>query len=112
MTKSIERLSLHFNAGYEFLTGEDRDQRDGRYKLALGASYPIGAPKYTRTTAVGDVFTEQSSRRGDSNTVGFELGIRHQLTPRFVVDTGVGTEVAGPAHRAPFTFTVGVSFGF
>lgn len=44
VTKSVERLSLHLNAGYEFITSSREDERDGRYKLAIGASYPVGAP--------------------------------------------------------------------
>lgn len=111
-TKSFDRLSLHFNAAYEFLTGTERGERDGRYQFVLGASYPIGAPKYTRTTLIGDVFTEQSSHKGDSNAVGVEAGFRHQLTPRLVFDAGVGTEFAGPRDRAKFFFTTGFSFGF
>lgn len=87
-TKSFRDVSLHFNAGYAFLTGTERGERDGRYELVLGASYPIGAPKHTRTTLLADVFTEQSRERGDDNTVGFEIGVRHQLTPRLVLDAG------------------------
>jgi hypothetical protein len=112
ITKSIERLSLHLNAGYEFLTSTSRDERDGRYKLALGASYPIGAPQFTRATLVGDVFSEQSTRRGESTVVGVEVGVRYQLTPRMVWDVGIGTEFAGPAHRSDLFLTTGVSFGF
>src|SRR3984893_7384057 len=43
VTKSIESLSLHLNTGHEFLIATSRGDRDGRYKLAFGASYPIGA---------------------------------------------------------------------
>jgi hypothetical protein len=111
-TKSFDRLSIHLNAAYEFASGTARDERDGRYELALGASYPIGAPRYTRTTLVGDVFTEQSSRRGETNVVGVEAGFRHQLTPRLVLDVGIGTEFAGPDDRSGFFFTTGVPFGF
>jgi hypothetical protein len=111
-TKSIDRLSIHLNGGYRFLNGTERDERDGRYEIAVGASYPIGAPKHTRTIVIGDVFTEQSKRRGASNTVGLELGVRHQLTPRLVLDGGVGSEIAGPGDRAPLFLNVGVSFGF
>jgi hypothetical protein len=112
ITKSIERLSLHLNAGYEFLISTRDDERDGRYKLAVGASYPVGAPRFTRATLVGDVFAEQSSRHGDPTTVGTELGLRYQLTPRIVWDVGVGTEFAGPAERSKFSFTTGLSFAF
>lgn len=51
-TKSLGRLSLHANAGYAFLSGEDPRERDGRYEIMLGASYPIGAPHYTRLTVL------------------------------------------------------------
>jgi Putative MetA-pathway of phenol degradation len=112
ITKSIERLSLHLNAGYEFLIATSSGDRGGRYKFALGASYPIGAPQFTRATLVGDVFAEQSTRRGESTFVGTEVGLRYQLTPRIVWDVGIGTEFAGPAHRSDLFLTTGVSFGF
>src|SRR5258708_7046248 len=83
-----------------------------RYKLALGASYPIGAPQFTRATLVGDVFAEQSTRRGESTVVGVEVGVRYQLTPRMVWDVGIGTEFAGPARRSDLFLTTGFSFGF
>jgi hypothetical protein len=112
VTKSFERLSLHFNAGYEFLTAIRDDERDGRYELALGFSYPVGAPQFTRATLVGDVFAEQAGHRGGSTTVGTEIGLRFQLTPRIVWDVGVGTEFAGPGDRARLFGTTGFSFGF
>jgi len=112
VTRSIGRLFLHLNAGYEFLTGGRRDEREGRYKVALGASYPIGAPRFTRLTFVGDVFAEQSSRRGEDTSVGVEGGIRYQLTPRMVWDVGVGTEFSGPSHRSDVFVSTGISFGF
>ena len=112
VTKSIERLSLHLNAGYTFLSEDDRDARDGQWALVLGASYPIGAPRHTRTTLVADVFAEQAPHRGEPETVGAEVGIRYQLTPRFVWDVGVGTEFAGPGDRSRVFFTTGLSFGF
>ena len=112
VTKSIERVSLHLNAGYEFITNTRDEERDGRYELALGFSYPLGAPQFTRATLVGDVFAEQAGRRGESTTVGTEVGVRFQLAPRFVWDIGVGTEFAGPAGRSPFFATTGLSFGF
>ena len=112
VTKSVERLSLHLNAGYEFVTTARDDERDGRYDLALGFSYPVGAPQFTRATLVGDVFAEQAARRGESTMVGVELGLRYQLTPRIVWDVGMGTEFAGPADRSRFLFGTGFSFGF
>jgi hypothetical protein len=112
VTRSIDRLSLHLNAGYAFLGGTTGEEQDGRYGVTLGASYPVGAPQYTRTTLVGDLFTEQGDRRGGSNVFGAELGFRHQLTQRVVVDAGIGSELAGPADRSSLFVTTGVSVGF
>lgn len=112
VTKSFERVSVHVNAAYLFLTDADRGEREGRYELVLGASYPIGAPRFTRATLIADVFTEQPTHRGDSNVVGTEVGLRYQLTPSIVWDAGVGTEFAGPRDRSPFFFTTGLSWAF
>ncbi|MGH7265795.1 MAG: transporter [Candidatus Rokuibacteriota bacterium] len=113
VTRSLGRLGLHLNAAYEFLGDDDGgNARDGRYTVVLGASYPVGAPRYTRTTVLADLFTEQGSRRGEPNVLGVEVGFRHQLTPRFVLDAGVGTELAGPAERSRFFATAGLGVGF
>jgi hypothetical protein len=112
ITKSMERLSLHLNAGYEFFTDTRAEERDGRYEFALGFSYPVGAPQFTRATLVGDVFAEQAALRGDSTVVGAEVGLRYQLTPRIVWDVGVGSEFAGPSDRSRFSFQTGFSVGF
>lgn len=112
LTKSFDRLSLHLNAAYELLSGTRGDERDGRYQFILGASYPIGAPLYTRTTLVADVFVQQAPRRRESEAFGTEIGFRHQLTSRIVWDAGLGSEFAGPADRSTFFFTTGVSVGF
>jgi hypothetical protein len=110
LTRSFGRLSLHANAGYAFLSGEDQGERDGRYEIILGASYPIGAPHYTRLTVLGDLFTEQSVAREESNIAGAELGLRYQLTYRAVLDAGLGSEFAGPADRSSFYLTTGLSY--
>jgi hypothetical protein len=112
VTKSFGHLSLHVNAGYAFLSGEDPGERDGRYEIILGASYPIGAPHYTRLTVLGDLFTEQSVARGESNITGAEVGLRYQLTYRAVLDAGLGSEFAGPTDRSSFYLTTGLSVGF
>jgi hypothetical protein len=112
LTKSIGRLSVHFNPAYEVFSGTKPFERDGRYELALGASYPIGAPKHTLTTLLGDVFTDQAPRRGDPQIAGAEIGVRHQWTPWTVLDAGIGTEFAGPSSRSRFFATVGFSVGF
>ena len=83
-----------------------------RYDLVHGASVPIGAPRYTRATLLADVFTEQAVRHGEDNVDGAEVRFRHQLTPRLVIDAGLGTEFAGPADRAPLFGRIGASFAF
>ncbi len=112
LTKSFNRLSLYVNAGYDFLDGAKRGERDSRYEFIVGASYPAGAPQYTRMTVLGDVFTQQSVQHGDANIVGAEAGFRYQLTPRAVLDAGISSEFAGPAERSIFFFTTGISIGF
>src|SRR5262249_3448402 len=112
VTRSIERLSLHLNGGYEDTTDSRRTERAGPSKPAIGGGNPVGAPQFTRATLVVDVFSEQTVRRRESNVVGTEVGLRYQLTPRLVWDVGIGTEFAGPATRSQFFGTTGLSFGF
>ena len=112
ITKSFQRLSLHFNPAYEFVGDNATGERSGIYKMTLGASYPMGAPMYTRTTLLADIFTEQSSRRRESNVWGAEIGFRHQMTERLVLDLGIGSEFAGPVKRSQFFVTTGVSVAF
>jgi hypothetical protein len=112
VTKSVGRLSVHLNPAYEVFSGTTPFERDGRYELALGASYPVGAPKHTLTTLLGDIFTEQAPRRGEPQIAGAEIGVRRQWTPWTVLDAGIGTEFAGPLNRSTFFATVGFSVGF
>jgi hypothetical protein len=112
VTKSFDRWSLHFNPAYEFLSGGDGGERDGRYRFILGASYPLGAPQHTRTTLLFDLFAEQSSRSGESTFFGAEAGVRYQMSQRGILDFGLGSEMSGPSRRAPFYFTAGFSYGF
>jgi hypothetical protein len=111
VTRSIDRVSFHFNAGYEFLSGTPADERDGRYELALGASLPIGAPLSTRTVLIADIFTVEGARKGDDALWGVEAGVRYQFTPRVVLDGGLGTEFAG-SDRSTLLGTVGISISF
>jgi hypothetical protein len=112
MTKSFGRLSLHFNAAYEWLARSAPGEREGRWVAVFGPSYPVGAPRYTRTVILADIYIEQSHQRGERETVGVEVGFRHQLTERIVVDAGLGTEVRGPPDRAELIATTGISIGF
>ncbi len=112
VAKSFGRLNFNLNGGYEFFNGTRSGERAGIYEFTFGAAYPIGAPKYTRTTLLAAVFTHQSERKGASNIYGVEAGFRHQMTQRVVLDFGVGSELAGPARRAPFYVTTGFSYAF
>jgi Putative MetA-pathway of phenol degradation len=112
VTKSLGRLSLHFNGGYRFIGDPGPGERDGIYIFAFGPSFPIGAPKYTRLTFLADAFVEQAVRIGDPQIVGAEAGIRYQLSERAVLDLGVGSEFDGPEDRSPFFAAVGLSYSF
>jgi hypothetical protein len=112
VTKSVGRLSLHGNAAVELVGGTRGSERDVIYKFAFGPSYPIGAPMYTRTTLLADLFWERAHHRGERDTTGVEAGFRHQLTERMVVDAGIGTEFRGAADRSRFFATTGISISF
>lgn len=111
-TKSFGNVSLHLNAGYTFVHGEEDGQRQGQYEFILGMSLPVGAPLHTRTTLVMDIFTEQSLERGEKPVYGVEAGVRYQLATQAVLDAGVGSEMVGPTERSAFYFTAGVSYAF
>ncbi|HEX3034759.1 MAG TPA: transporter [Thermodesulfobacteriota bacterium] len=111
-TKSFGHLSMHTNAAYQYLNGDRDGEKDNRLEFILGASYPIGAPQYTRLTAIGNVFTDLSVEEDDSSVVGTEFGFRYQLTQRAVLDAGVGSEFAGASERSSFFATTGISFSF
>lgn len=111
ITKSIARLSLYLNASHVFVSTSGNQAGNDLHRILLGGSYPVGAPKYTRTTLVTDVFAEMSTAQGVAEIFGAELGLRHQLTQRIVLDAGAGTEFSGPANRTPFLLRLGASFG-
>jgi hypothetical protein len=112
VTRSFDRLSVHLNPVFEVLSGTTAVERDSRYELTLGASYPLGAPKHTLTTIIGDVFTGQAPRRVEPQIAGAEIGVRQQWTPWTVLDAGIGTEFAGPPNRSSFFAAIGLSVGF
>lgn len=112
VTRSFNRLSMHLNASYAFISGREEGERAGRYRFVLGPSYPIGAPLHTRTTVLADIFIEQSVHHGEQETIGGEAGVRHQLTERVVLDAGVGSEFSGPRDRSRIFVNAGLSFVF
>ena len=112
LTRSVGRLRFHFNGGYTVLGSPQYQERSGIYRFVAAVSYPIGYPYRFRETLIIDVYTRQSDLLGQSNHTGIEVGLRHQLTSRIVLDGGLGTEFMGPSDRAAITGTVGLSVGF
>lgn len=112
MTRSFGRLRAHLNAGYTILGSPQGQERPGTYRAIAALSYPLGYPTSFRDTLIASIYTRQSDLRGQRNNTGIEVGLRHQLTSRIVLDGGLGTEFYGPSDRAALLGTVGVSVGF
>jgi hypothetical protein len=112
LTRSFGRLRAHLNAGYTILGSPQGQERPGAYRAVAAVSYPLGYPASFRDTLIASVYTRQSDLRGQCNNTGFEIGLRHQLTSRIVLDGGLGTEFVGPSDRAGLLGTVGLSVGF
>ena len=103
---------MHLNIGYSFLGSPQGTERSGAYRVVAAVSYPVGYPTSFRDTIIVNVFTRQSDLTGQRNPTGFGIGLRHQVSSRVVLDTGLGTEFAGPSDRSVFFSTVGLSVGF
>jgi hypothetical protein len=112
LTRSFGRLRAHLNAGYTVLGSPQGQERPGAYRAVAAVSYPLGYPTSFRDTLIASIYTRQSDLRGQRNNTGVEIGLRHQLTSRIVLDAGLGTEFVGPADRAALLGTAGVSVGF
>lgn len=112
LTRSFGRLRAHLNAGYTVLGSPQGQERPGAYRAVAAVSYPLGYPTSFRDTLIASVYTRQSDLRGQRNHTGVEIGIRHQLSSRIVLDGGLGTEFYGPSDRAALLGTVGLSVGF
>lgn len=112
MTRSFGRWRTHLNIGYTFLGSPQGSERSGAYRIVAAVSYPLGYPTSFRDTLIANVFTRQSDLMGQRNPTGLGIGLRHQVSSRVVLDTGLGTEFAGPADRSVFFSTIGLSVGF
>ncbi|MCA9466616.1 MAG: hypothetical protein KC643_14410 [Nitrospira sp.] len=112
LTRSIGRLRFHLNAGYTRLGKAQTGEREGTYRLVAAVSYPLGYPSRFRETLLADIFTRQSDLVGQANHTGIEIGIRHQLSSRLVLDAGLASELTGPSDRSMFSGTLGLSVGF
>jgi hypothetical protein len=112
LTRSFGRLRVHLNGGYSVLGAPQGQERPGTYRAVAAVSYPLGYPGRFRDTLIASLYTRQGDRQGQRNHTGVEIGLRHQLTSRVVLDGGLGTEFMGPSERAAWMGTVGVSVGF
>jgi len=112
LTRSFGRLRAHINVGYTILGSPQGQERPGAYRAVAAVSYPLGYPDSFRDTLIVSLYTRQADQRGQRNNTGCEIGLRHQLTSRVVLDAGLGTEFYGPTDRAALLGTVGVSVGF
>ena len=112
LTRSFGRLRAHLNLGYSLLGSPQGQERSGAYRAVAAVSYPLGYPTSFRDTLIASIYSRQSGLRGQRNHTGVEIGLRHQLTSRVVLDGGLGTEFLGPSDRAALLGTVGVSVGF
>jgi len=112
VTRSFGRWRTHLNAEYTVVGSAQGNERNGLYRFLAGVSYPLGYPDRFRDTLLADVFTRQSDLRRERNPTGIEVGFRHQISSRTVVDGGIGTEFVGPADRSAVFGTVGLSLAF
>jgi hypothetical protein len=112
MTRSLGRLRTHLNIGYTVLGSPQGRERPGAYRAVAAISYPLGYPTSFRDTLIASIYSRESDLRGQRNHTGVEIGLRHQLTSRVVLDGGIGTEFLGPSDRAALLGTVGLSVGF
>jgi hypothetical protein len=112
LTRSFGRLRVHLNAGYTVLGSPQGQERSGAYRAVAAVSYPLGYPTSFRDTLIASLYTRESDLRGQRNHSGVEIGLRHQLSSRLVLDGGLGTEFAGPSDRAALLGTIGLSVGF
>jgi hypothetical protein len=112
VTRSVGRLRVHLNAGYTFVGSARGMERNGVYRVVVAASYPIGYPYRFRETLIVDLYTRESDLIGQRNNTGVEIGLRHQVSSRVVLDGGLGTEFYGPVDRTAVTGTIGLSIGF
>lgn len=112
LTRSFGRLRAHLNAGYTILGSPQGQERPGAYRAVAAVSYPLGYPTSFRDTLIASIYARESDLRGQRTHTGVEVGLRHQLTSRLVLDGGLGTEFLGPTDRAVLLGTMGLSVGF
>ena len=112
MTQSFGRCRTHLNLGYTFLGSPQGQERSGAYRVVAAVSYPLGYPMSFRDTIIANIFTNQSDLLGQRNPTGVGVGLRHQVSSRVVLDSGLGTEFLGPSNRSTFFGTIGLSVGF
>ena len=102
---------MHLNAGYTVLGSPQGQERPGAYRAVAAVSYPLG---YRTASAIrsSPASTPGSGCARTAEPHRCEIGIRHQLTSRLVVDGGLGTEFLWASDRAVLLGTMGLSVGF
>ncbi len=115
LTKGVQRARFHVNAGVTHVGAADSQEREFRYKVALGADHPLDFGLFPLATGldnlvIADVFVEQSALEGQDPLWMGELGIRHQLNPWSVLAIGAG---AGFSRAAPdYSLTIAYQYAF
>lgn len=105
-TRSVGRLRLHANAGYDVASAADGDDA---WIAGLAFDYPIGL--FSRLV-MADVFVEVPVDRGRTR-VWLETGTRWQLSNLSVLDLGLATRLdEWEAGRANVELVVGLSRAF
>ncbi len=112
LTRSFGRLRVHLNAGYTVVGSPQGQERPGAYRAVAAVSYPLGYPTSFRDTLIASVYTRQSDLRGQQNHTGIEVGIRHQLTSRVVLDGGSAPSLSGRRIAPRCWGRMGYSVGF
>ena len=112
ITLGLLPIFLHLNAAVDGMaTGRQRDDRLLVYHLAVGPSFTV--PWHAPATIVADVVADQSSSRGERETITAELGLRYRVSAAVAVHAAVGTTIAGPERaRHDLLLRAGFSIGF
>ncbi|HEU0299737.1 MAG TPA: hypothetical protein VFR37_09790 [Longimicrobium sp.] len=110
-TRTFGFARFHANAQYTFGSEPGEGEQAGEASrwmagLAVDKAFPLRA-----LLATADVFAEQPLEEGEELAWTAEAGLRHQLSPRFNVDLGVGRRFTGGDEGWFFTFGTARAFG-
>lgn len=86
---------LHVNLDLKFETDARRGEREFQPGLILGYSRPVGYPRRFDRTLIAEVGVQAGPRSGTGPVILTGVGLRQQVTPRSVLDLGLGSDLAG-----------------